>query len=127
MSKILVTGTAGFIGFHTAKRLIERGDDVVGFDVVNEYYDPAIKEARLAILAEMARKSNAGYSFVRANLADRDAVNRCFTEHAFDRVIHLPPRLACATLWRTHWLTSRATSSPSQTSLRPAVTIKHRT
>ncbi len=46
--KILVTGAAGFIGFHTAKRLIERGDEVVGFDVVNDYYDPSLKEARLS-------------------------------------------------------------------------------
>lgn len=54
--KILVTGTAGFVGFHTAKRLLERGDSVVGFDVVNDYYDPTIKEARLKILAETAAK-----------------------------------------------------------------------
>ena len=53
--KILVTGAAGFIGFHTAKRLFERGDDVVGFDVVNTYYDPALKEARLSLLAETAK------------------------------------------------------------------------
>jgi UDP-glucuronate 4-epimerase len=73
--KILVTGAAGFIGFHTAKRLLERGDDVVGFDVVNDYYDPALKEARLQKL--------------EANLADLAIVNRCFADHAFDRVIHL--------------------------------------
>ena len=45
--KVLVTGNAGFIGFHTAKRLLERGDEVVGFDVVNAYYDPTLKERRL--------------------------------------------------------------------------------
>ncbi|NBX60477.1 MAG: NAD-dependent epimerase/dehydratase family protein, partial [Opitutaceae bacterium] len=67
---ILVTGNAGFIGFHTARTLLERGDDVVGLDVVNDYYDPAIKEARLAILEETARRTNAKYTFVRANLAD---------------------------------------------------------
>ncbi len=49
--KVLVTGNAGFIGFHTAKRLLERGDAVVGFDSVNDYYDPGLKEARLAIQA----------------------------------------------------------------------------
>jgi UDP-glucuronate 4-epimerase len=87
--KVLVTGNAGFIGFHTAKRLLERGDEVVGFDVVNDYYDPAIKEARLEILRDTALKTNAGYAFVRANLADQDAVNRCFAEHRFDRVVHL--------------------------------------
>src|SRR5690606_34765678 len=50
--KVLVTGNAGFIGFHVARRLVERGDDVVGFDCVNDYYDPALKEARLARLDE---------------------------------------------------------------------------
>ncbi len=56
MMKILVTGTAGFIGFHTARRLIERGDEVVGFDVVNDYYDPALKEARLGVLEEISAR-----------------------------------------------------------------------
>ena len=73
--KILVTGTAGFVGFHTAKRLLERGDSVVGFDVVNDYYDPTIKEARLKILAETAAKLGGEYHFVRANLADKQAVD----------------------------------------------------
>jgi UDP-glucuronate 4-epimerase len=88
--KILVTGTAGFIGFHTALRLLARGDHVVGFDVVNAYYDPAIKEARLARLEAAARAGNGGYEFVRANLADRAAVEDTFGRHGrFDRVIHL--------------------------------------
>jgi UDP-glucuronate 4-epimerase len=79
--KILVTGAAGFIGFHTARRLLARGDEVVGFDVVNDYYDPAVKEARLKRLP--------GLTFVRANLADRGAVDATFAAHKFDRVIHL--------------------------------------
>ena len=91
--KILVTGAAGFIGFHTAKRLLERGDDVVGFDVVNDYYDPALKEARLSLLAETAKAVAAqqgnAFDFVRANLADQAAVTACFKAHRFDRVIHL--------------------------------------
>ncbi len=87
--KILVTGNAGFIGFHVAKALLERGDEVVGFDVVNSYYDPQLKEARLRILEETNRRANSGYHFVRANLADRAAVETCFVEHKFDRVIHL--------------------------------------
>jgi UDP-glucuronate 4-epimerase len=86
---ILVTGNAGFIGFHTAKTLLERGDDVVGFDVVNDYYDPAIKEARLRILEETARRTDANYIFVRANLADRDRVERVFGENDIRRVINL--------------------------------------
>lgn len=87
--KILVTGHAGFIGFHTAKRLLERGDSVVGFDNVNSYYDPAIKEARLKLLEQTAAETKSGYFSIRANLADQQAVARCFDEHRFDRVIHL--------------------------------------
>ncbi|MHA6298282.1 NAD-dependent epimerase [Devosia sp. CAU 1758] len=87
--KILVTGSAGFIGFHVAKRLIGRGDEVVGVDVVNDYYDPALKEARLQILNELSTQQGARYQFVRGNLADRDVVDALFGDHRFDRVIHL--------------------------------------
>jgi len=87
--KILVTGAAGFIGFHTAKRLIARGDDVVGFDVVNDYYDPAIKEARLSILRDLAVAGPGRWTFIRADLAHLPAVTAAFAEHGFDRVIHL--------------------------------------
>lgn len=87
--KVLVTGNAGFIGFHVAKALMERGDDVVGLDVVNDYYETSLKEARLARLEDVHRRRNVGYAFVRANLADRSAMEACFSEHRFDRVIHL--------------------------------------
>jgi len=87
--KVLVTGAAGFIGFHTVLRLLERGDTVVGFDVVNDYYDPAIKEARLGVLEDTAGRAQGDFSFVRANLVDREAVEHCFAAHDFDRVIHL--------------------------------------
>lgn len=87
--KVLVTGAAGFIGFHTAKRLIERGDEVVGFDVVNSYYDPALKEERLKVLADSAKTAQGQWSFVRADLADQAAVNEAFKNHGFERVIHL--------------------------------------
>lgn len=86
---VLVTGVAGFIGFHVAKRLLERGDRVVGVDVVNEYYDPALKEARLAILDQLAGGAGGAWNFVRADLADAAVVNECFAAHDFDRVIHL--------------------------------------
>ncbi len=66
--RILVTGAAGFIGFHTAKRLIERGDDVTGFDVVNDYYDPSLKEARLSLLARSAKTAQGDWRFIRADL-----------------------------------------------------------
>ncbi len=92
--KILVTGAAGFIGFHVAKTLIERGDQVVGYDNVNDYYDPELKEARLKNLSDTATaaassSTGASWDFVRADLADRDALNECFKAHEFDRVIHL--------------------------------------
>lgn len=87
--KILVTGNAGFIGFHTAKRLLERGDSVVGFDSVNDYYDVSIKEARLKILEETAARTGSEYTFIRANLADQQAVDDCFQGHDIGRVINL--------------------------------------
>ncbi len=87
--RVLVTGAAGFIGFHAAKRLLARGDDVVGVDVVNHYYDPALKEARLRVLDDVARNSEGSWTFVRANLADPGVVNDVFSGKPFDRVIHL--------------------------------------
>ncbi len=87
---ILVTGAAGFIGYHVTQKLLARGDDVVGFDVVNAYYDPTLKERRLALLAEQARAPGSGrFAFIRADLADQAAVTTAFTAHRFDRVIHL--------------------------------------
>jgi UDP-glucuronate 4-epimerase len=87
--KVLVTGAAGFIGFHTANHLLARGDDVVGLDAVNDYYDPALKEARLRFLSDQARNGQGAWTFVRADLSDSEAVRRVFSEHRFDRVIHL--------------------------------------
>jgi UDP-glucuronate 4-epimerase len=87
--KILVTGNAGFIGFHVAQRLLERGDAVVGLDNVNDYYDPTLKEGRLQVLEQTAARTGSDYRFLRANLADRPAIEACFAEHRFDRVIHL--------------------------------------
>lgn len=87
--KILVTGVAGFIGFHTAKRLISRGDEVVGVDVVNDYYEPALKMERLRILEKAAVEVGSSYRFHRANLADQAFVSGLFAGEQFDRVIHL--------------------------------------
>ncbi|MEM7300501.1 MAG: NAD-dependent epimerase [Pseudomonadota bacterium] len=87
--KTLVTGNAGFIGFHTTKRLLERGDSVVGFDIVNDYYDPQIKEDRLKELEAVAARSGSDYLHVRENLANTAVVEACFKEHRFDRVINL--------------------------------------
>lgn len=81
---ILVTGAAGFIGFHVSRALLERGDTVTGFDCVNDYYDVGLKEARLALLRQMS-----GFTFVKGALEDAAAVNALFTDAPFDRVIHL--------------------------------------
>jgi UDP-glucuronate 4-epimerase len=82
--KILVTGAAGFIGFHAAKALLDRGDQVVGLDNMSPYYDVNLKKARLDLL----RKRN-GFSFVEADLADRTAMEELFRNEEFDRVVHL--------------------------------------
>ena len=82
--KILVTGAAGFIGFHTARALLDRGDQVVGLDNLNNYYDVALKEARLAQL-----EGRNGFSFAKVDLADRKATEGLFAAGKFDRVIHL--------------------------------------
>ena len=82
--KILVTGAAGFIGFHTSKVLLDRGDTVVGLDNLNDYYDVALKQARLSQL-----EGRNGFSFVKADLADRQAIGDLFAAEKFDRVIHL--------------------------------------
>jgi UDP-glucuronate 4-epimerase len=88
--RVLVTGAAGFIGFHVARALMARGDAVVGFDNVNAYYDVGLKEARLAELDRAAAGARADYAFLRADLADRTAVEAAFEGHGpFDRVIHL--------------------------------------
>ena len=84
MAKILVTGAAGFIGYHTSERLLARGDEVVGLDNVNDYYDPTLKEARIARLS-----AKPGFRLFRMDLADRDGVARLFREERFDRVINL--------------------------------------
>jgi UDP-glucuronate 4-epimerase len=82
--KVLVTGAAGFIGFHTAKALLDRGDEVIGLDNLNAYYDVTLKEARLAQLT-----ARHGFAFVKAGLQDRAAIDRLFAEHKPHRVIHL--------------------------------------
>lgn len=82
--RFLVTGAAGFIGFHLSRRLLERGDEVLGLDNVNDYYDPTLKEARLKILSSYEH-----FSFERIDLADRENMDRVFGENSFDRVVHL--------------------------------------
>jgi len=82
--KILVTGAAGFIGFHTSQRLLERGDEVVGLDNLNTYYDPRIKASRLQLLSQHRE-----FRFVKADLSDSAALKALFAAEKFRRVVHL--------------------------------------
>jgi UDP-glucuronate 4-epimerase len=81
---ILVTGAAGFIGYHVSKRLLERGDRVVGLDNLNPYYDPKLKEARLAQL-----RPSPGFTFAHVDIADTDSMQELFAEYRPRRVVHL--------------------------------------
>ena len=81
---ILVTGAAGFIGSFTAHQLLDRGDRVVGLDNMNDYYDPTLKQARLARL-----QARANFTFTQVDLCDTDAMKSLFAKNKFDRVIHL--------------------------------------
>ncbi len=97
--KILVTGTAGFIGYHLANRLIARGDEVLGLDCINDYYDPQLKFDRLATagirredIAEgrvITSRTHPNYRFVRMRLEDKDSIARLFAEEQFDAVCNL--------------------------------------
>jgi UDP-glucuronate 4-epimerase len=84
MQKILVTGAAGFIGFHLSQRLLQNGETVVGLDNLNPYYDVTLKEARLSLL-----EKNGVFRFIRADIADRKAMAALFEAERFDIVVHL--------------------------------------
>src|SRR6266496_1833342 len=81
---VLVTGAAGFIGYHVARRLLEEGRAVVGLDNLNAYYDPALKQARLNELAHFP-----SFRFARCDLADRGRMAALFVAHRFPHVVHL--------------------------------------
>jgi UDP-glucuronate 4-epimerase len=82
--KLLVTGAAGFIGFHTARRLLERGEEVVGLDDLNPYYDPSLKAARLGVL-----RRHPAFRFVKIDVAERESMDELFRVEKFRRVVHL--------------------------------------
>jgi UDP-glucuronate 4-epimerase len=81
---LLVTGAAGFVGFHTAKALLARGETVVGIDNLSSYYDPNLKAARLKMLVE-----NANFRFVKLDISDREGMQQLFERERFERVVHL--------------------------------------
>lgn len=82
--RVLVTGSAGFIGSTVSHRLLDRGDDVVGLDNYNDYYEVSLKDARGQRLL-----GRDGYTEVRASVEDRDALEALFKAHQIDRVVHL--------------------------------------
>jgi len=97
--KILITGTAGFIGFHLAKKMLERGDEIIGLDSINDYYDIRVKYGRLAETGIAQKKIEynkliqssiySDYQFIQLNLEDKENLEKLFTEQKFDKVIHL--------------------------------------
>ena len=84
MARILVTGAAGFIGFHTAAKLLDRGDEVIGLDNLNDYYQVKLKQDRLSHL-----EGRPGFKFEQLSLEDRPGIDRLFADNSFDSVIHL--------------------------------------
>jgi UDP-glucuronate 4-epimerase len=86
---VLVTGSAGFIGYHLSRRLLEQGTPVVGFDNLNSYYDPALKRARLAQLQSTAARFGTHFQQIEADLEDRHAVYTAFSQHKPRRVVNL--------------------------------------
>ena len=99
MAKILITGTAGFIGFHLAKKMLERGDDVIGLDSINDYYDVRVKHGRLhetgininevSYNKLMQSTKYKGYRFVQLNLEDQENIFTLFEREKFDKVVNL--------------------------------------
>jgi UDP-glucuronate 4-epimerase len=85
MKTILVTGVAGFIGSHTAKKLLERGDKVIGIDNINEYYDPVLKQNRLDVFF----KDNENFIFYKEDISDLKAMEKIFSSHKIDKICHL--------------------------------------
>lgn len=85
--KVLVTGAAGFIGFHLTLALLERGDEVVGIDNLNDYYDPALKELRLSKIKEHTNVEK--FSFFKLDIADKTAIEYLFSKNEFDMVVNL--------------------------------------
>ena len=86
--RILITGVAGFIGFHVAREALRRGDQVVGIDNLNDYYDPSLKKDRLKELNVVIKDEKSRFKFVKGDIAKLDSLKKCF-DQKIDRVINL--------------------------------------
>ena len=105
---MLVTGSAGFIGSQVAHRLLDRGERVIGFDNLNDYYDVSLKEARLARL-----QARPGYTHVTADLADRAAVEAVFAQYRPRKVVHLAAQAGVRYAAQNPHVSQRALRGPS--------------
>ena len=85
--KILVTGAAGFIGFHLILKLLSRGDEIIGIDNLNDYYDPALKKSRLNLIAKHSKSTN--FKFIKMDISDRHLMEQLFVSNSFDIVVNL--------------------------------------
>ncbi len=85
--KILVTGAAGFIGSKLSEELLARGDDVIGIDIINDYYDVKLKEARLQRVEQSVKKGT--FRFIKLDIADRESMEKLFSDEQFDKVVNL--------------------------------------
>ena len=85
---ILITGSAGFIGFHLCKRLLETDNNLIGIDNLNDYYDINLKEKRLEILSQVSRKKN-NWKFIKIDLENKDSIFNIFQKYQPEVVVHL--------------------------------------
>lgn len=106
--KVLVTGVAGFIGYHVAIKLLARGDSVVGVDNLNDYYDVSLKDARLESIHAHPNAKN--FHFVKQNIADTLSLLALFEKHQLERVVHLAAQ-AGVIHYKMHMLMCKATLS----------------
>ena len=100
--KILVTGAAGFIGFHLSKKLISRGYEVVGLDNLNSYYDVSLKKARISILDKYSINGN--FILKIGNLEDSEFISKLFSKYKPDKVVNLAAQAGFVILLRIQWL-----------------------
>ena len=84
--KILVTGCAGFIGFHLSKKLIERGDKVYGIDNLNNYYDVRLKKSRLKVLKQLAKRNKNNFCFFKADINNSNLIKKYFKKYKFKTI-----------------------------------------